>query len=599
MGILNNIANSIGSAVFAYRQGLKGTVGEIPDWLSASAEGERWKNDPNLLITANQAELYQRLTWFAIAVEHVAKQVAGTKLSIKALEGEKRVEIENHPFEIVLGRPNPAQSRFEFLVSLMSYKGISGNGYAWLNKANEQAAPEEMWVIPSHRMRPIPDERMYIRGYMYDTGHGEELPLEAWEVMHLQRFNPLNQYVGLSAVEAFAIAAEGDLAAQRYNANYFGKNNAKASGIVAFADAINDPDWKKIKADWKEQHGGTKRNLLMLRNTGQKGVNWITTAMTQKDMEFLAGRDFTKKEIWAVLAPGLASWLDVNSTEANSVTGKEAFRELAVWPETQALAQKITNDILPTYGDNLVAEFEDVRIEDKDQQLREQAAYSLTHTVLEIREKFYEDDPLGDERDELLPSEIATQAFGQDEETDISEPETEVNLEAKAHEIDQFRRFAQKRIGEGRIDTIKGFKFKYLDLQDQAAIKSEFALDDLKARQELMSSIDELRAHKGNATMEKLTKSIEDIGSRVDTKQPIVVNVAGQEAPVVTVEAPVIKNEIKIPKAAKQAAPVVQVDVKVPETQVIIEKEEWKEEITEVTEREDDGKLKTMRKTRK
>lgn len=603
MGILDNIAISIGSAVYSYRQGLKGTVGEIPDWLSASAEGERWKDEPNLLITRNQAELYQRLTWFAIAVEHVAKQVAGAPLSIMALEGEKRIAIDNHPFEVLLGRPNPAQSRYEFIVSLMSYKGITGNGYVWLNKADEQAQPEEMWVIPSHRMQPIPDERMYIRGYMYDTGHGEELPLDAWEVMQLQRFNPLNQYVGLSAVEAFAIAAEGDLAAQRYNANYFGKNNAKSSGIVAFADAINDTDWLKIKDDWKKQHGGTKRNLLMLRNTGQKGVNWITTAMTQKDMEFLAGRDFTKKEIWAVLAPGLASWLDVNSTEANSVTGKEAFRELAVWPETQALAQKITNDILPTYGNNLIAEFEDVRIEDKDQKLRDQAAYSLTHTVAEIRERFYDDDPLGDERDDLFPSEVnATLPFGQvpDEEPPDEDPPPE-DIEAKAHEIGQFRKFAKTRIKEGNINAIAKFKFKYLDYSEQTAIKAEFALDDLRALAGLKASIDAVREHNGDTTMAKFTKSIEDIGAKIDTKQPIVVNVAGQKAPVVNVEPPVVNNEIKIPKAAKQAASVVNIDntVNVPETQVVIEKEDWKEEITEVIDRDANDKLQKMRKTRK
>lgn len=595
MGILDNIAGSVGSAVAAYRDALKGTVGEIPDWLSASAEGERWKNEPNLMVTRNQLELFARLSWVEIAVGHVARQVAGIPLGIMALEGEKRIEIDNHPFELLLRQPNPSQSRFEFLEALMSYWAVSGNGYAWLNKANEQAPPEEMWVIPSHRMRPIPDERMYIQGYMYDTGHGEELPIDPWEVMHIKRYNPLNQYVGLSPIEALAIIAEGDLAAQRYNTNYFSKDNAKASGIVAFASPITNPDWEKIKDDWRKQHGGTKRNLLMLRNTGDKGVNWVSTAMTQKDMEFLSGREFTKREIFAMFAPGLASWLDVNSTEANSVTGKAAFKELAVWPATTALAEKITNDILPTYGEKLIAEFDDVRIEDKEQQLKEQEAYERTHTVDEVREKFYDDQPIGDERGELIPSIASTGEPEPEEEIE----EKEIEVEAKAHERDQFRRFAMGR--KGKPAKIAAFKFKYLDIDEQEMLKGEFGTDDDLVLKELTNAIDALRTHDDRIEQNGFSQALAEIKGAVKEKHPIVVNVEGQKAPIVNVDPPIVKNEIKIPKAAKQAAPVVNVEnvVNVPEAQIEVVKEDWKEEITEVTDRDDAGKLKKMRKTRK
>lgn len=593
---LDNIAGSIGNAVAAYRNAVKGTIGDIPDWLSASAEGERWKNEPDMRIARNQLELYMRLSWVEIAVGHVARQVAGVPLGIKKLEDEKRIEVVNHPFELLLQRPNPSQSRFEFLEALMSYWAISGNGYAWLNKANKQAQPEEMWVIPSHRIKPVPDERMYIQGYLYDTGHGEELPIEPWEVMHIKRYNPLNQYVGLSPVEALAIVSEGDLAAQKYNTNYFGKNNAKASGIVAFASPINNPDWEKIKDDWRKQHGGTKRNLLMLRNTGDKGVNWVSTAMTQKDMEFLSGREFTKREIFAMFAPGLSSWLDVNSTEANSVTGKEAFKELAVWPANTALAEKITNDILPTYGDNLVAEFEDVRIEDKAQQLKEQEAYERSHTIAEVREKFYDDKPIGDERDDLIPSVASGEDRSGDEEKDI---------EVKTHEREQFRRFAKARGGKRKkLDT---FKFKYLDIDEQEMLKGEFGTDDNVVLAELTNAIDALRAHDGKVELElNLGNDIKDIKSAVQEKPSITVNVEGAEPQEINVhvpeqKAPIVKNEIKVPKAKKQAAPVVNIEnvVNVPETQVVIEKKEWTEEVTEVIERDTNDKLKKMRKTRK
>jgi phage portal protein BeeE len=53
-----------------------------------------------------------------------------------------------------------------------------------------------------------------------------------------------------------------------------------------------------MKRDIKEQHGGTNRALMMMRGMGD-GVQWVQTAMSQADMQFLDGRTFTKEEIFA------------------------------------------------------------------------------------------------------------------------------------------------------------------------------------------------------------------------------------------------------------------------------------------------------------
>jgi hypothetical protein len=149
-----------------------------------------------------------------------------------------------------------------------------------------------------------------------------------------------------------------------------------------------------------------KRNIMMLRNVGRGGVEWMQAAQSLADMEYSEGRVFTKEEIYAIFAPGLSSMLDVNSTEANSKAGKQTFLEFCIWPMLTATAEKITNDLLPTYGENLVAEFDDPRQVDRALELTEQQTYSLTHTVDEIRAEFYGDDPIGDERGEMLPVQI-------------------------------------------------------------------------------------------------------------------------------------------------------------------------------------------------
>ncbi len=372
---------------------------------------------PDGQLAETQSELYQRLSWVYSAVTIVAETAAGQSFNVKRRQGEKLNDIANHPFELRLARPNPNQSRFELLVATFAYRQLTGNAYWWLNRANEAGEPAEIWVIPSHQIKPVPDGKMFLQGYLYDPGNGADPQmLPPWQIVHFKKFHPRSWFVGLSPIESLAVVAMGDMQAQKWNTNVFGKDNAKLPGALAFADPVTDPIWERMKSDIKAQWGGTNRmGPMLLRNVGKGGVEWITMALSQKDMEFLAGRAFTKEEIFGVFAPGLASMLAINATEANSTAGKATFLEMSVWPALSAVAEKVTNDLLSAYSDDLVGEFDDPRATDRDMELREQETYAKVHTVDEIRAKFYEDSPLGDNRGGLLPAQIGPTTPGPNE----------------------------------------------------------------------------------------------------------------------------------------------------------------------------------------
>lgn len=361
-----------------------------------------WSEVPGLQLPEAQAELYQRLSWVYVAVTITAQAAAGEPFNVKKLAGEKAEHIENHPFELLLRHPNPLQSRMEFLEALVGFRQLTGNAYIWLNRAGPDVPPSEMWIIPPSRIEPVPDQRLYIKGYAYDPGTGQKILLEPWEVCHLKRFHPLNRFVGLSAIESLAVTATGDMAMAKWNTAYFDKQHAKPAGALAFADPIAESDWVTLQRDIETQYGGTQRRMMLLRNAGKSGVSWLQFGVNQKDMEFLAGRTFNKEEIFAALAPGLSSMLAVNATEANSMAGRATFSEMTVWPIHQAIAEKFSSDILPAYGDNLVGEFDDVRVTDRVTQLQEQQVAYRVLTIKEAREQFYNLPPLGDARDEKL-----------------------------------------------------------------------------------------------------------------------------------------------------------------------------------------------------
>ena len=377
------------------------------DWQQALAGSNVYKI-PDMGRQDAQLSLYEKLSWLQIAVSTVAQFAAASALEVHQVSGEKETDIDNHPFEKLLRQPNPLQSRFEFLESTFSFYKLLGNAFWWLNKSTEKAEPAEIWTIPANRMRPVPDRQLYLKGYIYTDDWGVEWPLELWEVVHFKRFNPRDPFNGLSCIQALAIDAHADLKASEWNAKLWGQNNGRLPGILAFQDNYTDEQWSRIIDMTRE--GSAKRNLMMLRNVKQGGIQLIQNTLSQKDIEFLNSRNFTKEEIFAMVSPGLSSILAINATEANSKTGKATIAEFAIYPMHCAVAEKITNDVLPVYGESLRAEFDDVRMTDRSLELQETSEYGKYHTVDEVRDKFYNDQPLMDNpAGKLLPAQIGQQ----------------------------------------------------------------------------------------------------------------------------------------------------------------------------------------------
>lgn len=458
MNILDNILSRLG-----YTKAHTPT----PGWLQAEVAGSRY-SIPDGTLAYGQARAYQALTWIATAIDTLANVAATTEFSVYQRDGEDKTDIPNHDFEIALTRPNPHQSQFEFLRDLFSWLKLSGNGYVWLNRPNENTPPSEMWIIPTNMIKPVPDGQMFLKGYLFTPPQGSPIPLETWEISHVRTFNPFSRYVGLSAIESLMLTVNSDLAEQKYNANFFSQDSGRLPGILAFADNIGDTEWEAMKQDAKEKSGGTKRAMMMLRNAGPGGVQYLVAGATQKEMEFLNTRQFNKEEIWSKLAPGILQILDKNTTEANALAGKAVFSEYAVYPLLILVGQKWNGDILPAYGDNLEGEFDDPRKSDKLMDLQEQDKYSQTHTIDEIRAEYYGDDPIGDNRGKLFPAQIGAFVGALQQESlpgadsNPTTPETpsattqpamsEAEPAAVQAELKAWENFALKRLGKGGRD---------------------------------------------------------------------------------------------------------------------------------------------------
>jgi len=344
----------------------------------AAQNGPNW---PRLDIYSAQADEYARSSWVYVAVTRIVEAMALVPFGVYGLHGEKQTALANHPLEQLLRHPNPMTSQFELLESTFGYLELNGNAY-WMLVGD--GAPSEIWVLRPDRVRIVVDPVNYVKGYVYMTD-GEDVPLKREEVIHFKRWHPRNDHYGLSAMEAAALASQGDRAMSEYNRNFFSHERATPAGMVTIKENIPDADFERIQREFRESYSGSKRSTAFIR--GAKGdVEWSNMGLTQQDMDFMRGRDFSRDEIMSIFGVPLSMY-DRNSTQSTAQVARRVFLEDTLWPKLTRFSQKLTQELCPFYGNNLVLMPDEIR--DTAPDIAEIEAARGYMSVNEMRDRFW------------------------------------------------------------------------------------------------------------------------------------------------------------------------------------------------------------------
>ncbi|MCE2488428.1 MAG: phage portal protein [Anaerolineae bacterium] len=332
---------------------------------------------------AARARVYQQSPWVYIAINRIAEAAALVPLQVFRLEGERRLAVERHPLERLLDAPNPQLSRFALMEQTVGMLELTGN--AWWLLAGAGGAPEQIWPLRPDRMRVVPDGKGLVRGYVYEID-GQRIPLEASEVLHFRRWHPANDYYGLSALEAGRLAIRSDVAMAQWNHNAFGQDSGVPAGIVSIRDFVSDADFERIKREWRQSYGGPQRRTAFLRGGG---ISWQNIGLSHNELDFLKGREAQRNEILNLfgIPVGLVS---ENATEANARVAERLFIERTLWPRLVRIASVVTQQLLPFWPGEHLAQFEDIRPTDSRARLDEIRTAMPVLSINEVRERFYQ-----------------------------------------------------------------------------------------------------------------------------------------------------------------------------------------------------------------
>lgn len=286
-------------------------------------------------------------------VYRVVRMIAEAAASVPWLYYEGRQERPDHPLARLLLQPNPLEGGADFLEQLYGFLLVSGNAYA--EAVRIDGVVREIHALRPDRMTLVPGTKGWPEAYEYNVDgrklryaiHEDERP-----ILHVRFFHPLNDFYGLSPMEAAASAIDVHNAAMGWNKALL-DNGARPSGALVYNGppgiALSSEQFERLKAELEESFQGSAnagRPLLL-----EGGLDWKALSVSPRDMDFIEAKAAAARDIaLAFGVPPLLIGLPGDNTYSNYSEANRAFWRQCVLPLAQRIASHMARWLGPDFG---------------------------------------------------------------------------------------------------------------------------------------------------------------------------------------------------------------------------------------------------------
>jgi HK97 family phage portal protein len=269
--------------------------------------------------------------------------------------------MQNHPLLDLLHRPNPFFAGAEFFENIYAYKLISGNAFIQA-VGKDGAPPKELHILRPDRVSIVPDNYGNVAGYIYKVNNLEKFFSRdkftgQTKVLHIKNFHPLDDFRGLSSVEAAAFSIDQHNQAAAWNKSLL-ENAARPSGALVvknngpYEGNLSNEQYSRIKEQMEEVFMGSKNSGRPMLIEG--GIEWQEMSMSPKDMDFIEAKNSAARDIALALGvPPQLLGIPGDNTYSNMQEARLAFWEETIIPLLDYLTDSLNNWLVPMFGKDL------------------------------------------------------------------------------------------------------------------------------------------------------------------------------------------------------------------------------------------------------
>lgn len=291
--------------------------------------------------------------------------IAGAMASIdwqvyKKQGAKKRKQVETHPVLDLLARPGKLVSGNTFERNFVSYLMISGNSFVVAFGPKEGAPPMQLDLLRPDLVKVVPGAGGMPARYEYTVNQKTtEFPVAKngnSSIMHSKLFNPLDQWSGMSPIEAATYSVDTLNHAGRWNLSLL-MNGARPGFAIEMktddrSDGMLTPDQREqLRRDIDKHISGSKnvgRPMVL-----EGGMKYTPLGdFSPKDMDFLNSKKTSEKDVaLAFGVPGQMVGVEGSQTFANWEQARLALYEDTILPMKRTFRDELNAWLLPTYGD--------------------------------------------------------------------------------------------------------------------------------------------------------------------------------------------------------------------------------------------------------
>jgi HK97 family phage portal protein len=290
-------------------------------------------------------EGYQRNAVAYRCIRMIAEAAAAAPFAVFVVG----VRDESHPLAKLIRRPNPEQSGAELMEAVYGALQVSGNAYVEATgDVDGDGAPDELWALRSDRVKVVPGRSGWPEAWDYSVD-GRSVRIgraaDGWApVMHLKLRHPLDDWYGLSPLEAAAQGVDAHNAAGAWNKALL-DNAARPSGALVYGarngERLTDGQFEALKDQLSTVYAGATnagRPILL-----EGGMDWKPLSLTPAEMDFTAGKHAAAREIaLAFGVPPQLLGIPGDATYANYREANAAFWRQTVIPLVKKAAGAMT-----------------------------------------------------------------------------------------------------------------------------------------------------------------------------------------------------------------------------------------------------------------